>query len=49
MRNGYKTYRTIVLITTIVTLFVTIAADKGTGYEFVIIYSSCIFDFIHVM
>lgn len=35
MRNGYKTYRTIVLITTIVTLFVTIAADKGTGYEFV--------------
>lgn len=35
MRNGYRVYKRVVFITTIITIFVALLSNKGYGYEFI--------------
>ena len=35
MKTGYKIYKMIVIISTIITVFVSILVDKGYGYEYI--------------
>lgn len=35
MKNGYKVYKNVILITTIIAVFVSLLSNKGYGYEFI--------------